>query len=81
MTKVTVSLSDQIESDLQRLVDQGEFISRDQAIEDLLSRGLSAYQPVDESSDEMDETLFDRVTDEQQDPALQDDEQGGDRRL
>ncbi|WP_313693344.1 DUF7120 family protein [Halorarum halobium] len=80
MTRVTVDLSDQTESDLQRLVDQGEFISRDQAIEDLLSRGLSAYQPVEDSPNEMDETMFDRVTDEQQDPAIQDDE-GGDPRF
>lgn len=84
MTSVTISLSDQLESDLQRLVDQDEFISRDQAIEDLLSRGLSAYQSVEESSDEMDEmdeNVFDRAADEQQDPALQDDQRGDDRRL
>ncbi|MEZ3143888.1 CopG family transcriptional regulator [Halobaculum sp. MBLA0143] len=73
MTQIEVSLSDQTESEMQRLVEQGEFINRDQAVEKLLSRGLSAYQTTEEdAATEMDESMFDQMTDEQQDPALQD---------
>ncbi len=73
MTQIEVSLSDQTESELTRLVEQGEFINRDQAVEKLLSRGLSAYQTTEEDpTTEMDENMFEQMTDEQQDPALQD---------
>jgi len=77
VTQIEVSLSDQTESELRRLVEQGEFISRDQAVEKLLSRGLSAYQTTEEEPvTEMDESMFDQMTDEQQDPALQDEGTG-----
>jgi len=79
VTQIEVSLSDQTESELQRLVEQGEFINRDQAVEKLLSRGLSAYQTTEEDpATEMDESMFDQMTDEQQDPALQDEGTGDD---
>ncbi len=79
MTQIEVSLSDQTESELRRLVEQGEFINRDQAVEKLLSRGLSAYQTTEEEPlSEMDENMFDQMTDEQQDPALQDEGTGDD---
>ena len=79
VTQIEVSLSDQTESELQRLVEQGEFINRDQAVEKLLSRGLSAYQTTEEEPlSEMDENMFDQMTDEQQDPALQDEGTGDD---
>ncbi|MEZ3114432.1 CopG family transcriptional regulator [Halobaculum sp. MBLA0147] len=77
MTQIEVSLSDQTDGEIRRLVEQGEFINRDQAVEDLLSRGLSAYQTTeDEPTTEMDESMFDQMTDEQQDPALQDEGTG-----
>jgi Arc/MetJ-type ribon-helix-helix transcriptional regulator len=79
VTEIEVSLSDQTESELRRLVEQGEFINRDQAVEKLLSRGLSAYQTTEEEPlSEMDENMFDQMTDEQQDPALQDEGTGDD---
>lgn len=78
MSRVKVSLPDQTDSEIQRLVDQGEFINRDQAIEELLSLGISAYGPTEESEDELEETGFNTVASEQQDPALQDDTGGGD---
>ncbi|WP_424004650.1 ribbon-helix-helix domain-containing protein [Haloarcula salina] len=74
MSKIKVSLPDQVDSDIQRLVEQGEFLNRDQAVEDLLKRGISAYQTTTESTDEtLDEEIFDQTASEQQDPAMQDD--------
>ncbi|MBV0903217.1 ribbon-helix-helix domain-containing protein [Haloarcula salina] len=74
MSKIKVSLPDQVDSDIQRLVEQGEFLNRDQAVEDLLKRGISAYQTTTESTEEtLDEEIFDQTASEQQDPAMQDD--------
>ncbi|WP_276273140.1 ribbon-helix-helix domain-containing protein [Haloarcula litorea] len=76
MTKVKVSLPDQVESDIDRLVEQGEFLNRDQAVEDLLSRGISAYNATaEEDETAVEEDMF-GTTDEQQDPAMRDDDLG-----
>lgn len=73
MSRIKVSLPDQIESDIERLVEQGEFLNRDQAVEDLLKRGISAYNTTSETTEEVDDELFDQTVNEQQDPAMQDD--------
>lgn len=69
MADVEVALSDRIDNEIDRLVEQGEFINREQAIEELLSMGVSAYA-TDSDSDEPGEEFFTQVTDDQQDPAL-----------
>ncbi|MFC7074911.1 MULTISPECIES: DUF7120 family protein [Haloarcula] len=77
MSKVKVSLSDQTVTDIERLVEQGEFINQDQAIEDLLKRGVSAYNTTEESTEsELDDQMFGQTAADQQDPAMQDDDYG-----
>ena len=77
MSKVKVSLSDQTVSDIERLVEQGEFINQDQAIEDLLKRGVSAYNTTDDSTESaLDDQMFGQTAADQQDPAMQDDDYG-----
>lgn len=76
MPRVEVSLPDQTESEIDRLVDQGEFINRDQAIEELLTMGISAYQPAEETDPE-EENLFERTRTDQEDPARWDDPDDG----
>lgn len=77
MSKIKISLPDQVDSDIQRLVEQGEFINRDQAVEDLLTRGISAYNTTTDDSDSpVDDEMFGQTTAEQQDPAMQDDDYG-----
>ncbi|WP_435157867.1 ribbon-helix-helix domain-containing protein [Haladaptatus sp. DFWS20] len=71
MVSLEVALPDRIESDIDRLVEQGDFLNREQAIEELLSLGLSAQETGDESEEELDEDLFTQAVDEQQDPADQ----------
>lgn len=78
MAEVEVTLPDRIESEIARLVDQGEFLNRDQAIEELLSMGVSAYSASTNADETTDEELFTQVSDDQQDPALQEDQQQGD---
>jgi Arc/MetJ-type ribon-helix-helix transcriptional regulator len=71
MVTLEVALPDRIESDIDRLVEQGDFLNREQAIEELLSLGLSAQEIGDESEAELDGDLFTDAVDEQQDPADQ----------
>ncbi len=75
VSRVKVNLPDQTESEIQRLVDQGEFLNYDKAVEDLLARGISAYETTaeDDSPDIQDEA-FSNVAEEQQDPAMRTDD-------
>jgi len=71
MPDIEVDLPDRVDSEIDRLVDQGEFLNREQAIEELLSMGMSAYEST-ESTTQDDEWVMQNVED-QQDPALQND--------
>ena len=71
MATFEVALPDRIESDIDRLVEQGDFLNREQAIEELLTLGLSAQDTGDEFEEGLDEDLFTDAVDEQQDPADQ----------
>ncbi|MFH5801932.1 CopG family transcriptional regulator [Haladaptatus sp. CMAA 1911] len=71
MVTLEVALPDRIKSDIDRLVEQGDFLNQEQAVEELLSLGLSAQETGDESNEELDEDLFTQAVDEQQDPADQ----------
>ena len=72
MPKVSISLPDRIESEITRLVEQGEFVNRDQAVEELLSMGVSAYD-TEQQEDEVaaGDDLFSQTIEDQQDPAMQ----------
>ncbi len=73
MPTFEVSLPDKLESELTRLVEQGEYLNREQAVEDLLTKGLSAYDTREQPADEGFSDSFTEKFDDQQDPALQDD--------
>jgi Arc/MetJ-type ribon-helix-helix transcriptional regulator len=70
MPTAEVSLPDDVDIEISQLVEEGEFINRDQAVEELLSLGVSAYTTDDSPSDAADEDLFTQVVDDQQDPAI-----------
>lgn len=59
MPKVEITVPEHLEMQIAQMVDQGEFATREEAIEDLLSAGLKAYKT---SGPQMDE-----------EPALEDD--------
>jgi Arc/MetJ-type ribon-helix-helix transcriptional regulator len=69
--KIEVSLPDRIDTEIDRLVEAGEFVNRDQAVEELLSMGTSAYQET--SPDEPEDEWVMQSAEDQQDPALRDD--------
>ena len=78
MPKVEVSLPDRVETEIDRLVEQGEFVNRDQAVEELLSMGVSAYDTTEETDTAAaEEDLFSQTVEDQQDPAMQDDPDDG----
>jgi Arc/MetJ-type ribon-helix-helix transcriptional regulator len=77
MPNVEVSLPDRVDSEIDRLVEQGEFLNRERAIEELLSMGVSAYAPT-EDTEQQEENLFTQKTEDQQDPAAREEEGQGD---
>lgn len=74
MPLVEVSLSKQLDVEIDRLVEQDEFVNREQAIEALLTNGLSVYDSADQPSPEMTDDVFTQAVDDQQDPAMGDDQ-------
>jgi Arc/MetJ-type ribon-helix-helix transcriptional regulator len=54
MPKVEITIPEHLEMQITQLVKQGEFLNREEAIEDLLSTGLKAYKtsgPVDDEEE------------------------------
>ena len=74
MPESEVTLPDRVTSDIDRFVEEGEFLNWDQAVEELLTLGLSAYQSDSETTTE--ESVFTGSVDDQQDPAISDDDPG-----
>lgn len=74
MPESEVTLPDRVTSDIDRFVEEGEFLNWDQAVEELLTLGLSAYQTDSDTSTE--ESVFTGSVEDQQDPAISDDDPG-----
>ncbi len=52
MPKVEITIPEHLEMQITQLVEQGEFLNREEAIEDLLSTGLKAYKTSGPMDDE-----------------------------
>ena len=55
MPKVEITIPEHTEMQIAQLVEQGEFLNREEAIEDLLSTGLKAYKtsgPTDDDEEQ-----------------------------
>jgi Arc/MetJ-type ribon-helix-helix transcriptional regulator len=58
MGKVEITIPERLEMQISQMVEQGEFLNRDEAIEELISTGLRAYQtsgPRDEEDDDLED--------------------------
>jgi len=44
MVKVEINVPEHLDMQIAQLVDQGDFINREEAVEELLSTGLKAYK-------------------------------------
>lgn len=81
MAKIEIELPDRINSEITRLVEQGEFVNQDQAIEELLSLGASTYNTSESSDEEPYEEWEMQTAEDQQDPSLQNDSTDDERTL
>jgi Arc/MetJ-type ribon-helix-helix transcriptional regulator len=51
MPKVEITIPEHLEMQIAQMVERGEFVNREEAVEDLLSTGIKAYKtsgPMDE---------------------------------
>ena len=69
MADTKIDLPDRAIGEIDQLVEQGEFVNREQAIEELLEMGLSAFQPAEEPTGELETDLFSQSMADQEDPA------------
>lgn len=72
MSKIEVDVPARLADEVQRLVDQGEFLNREQAMEELLTRGVAVYN-TDTTTEDTSEDVFTQATNDQQDPAARED--------
>ena len=72
MPQIEVEVPEHIEEQIDMLVDQDEFLNRENAIEELLSRGVSIYETTTEGSTVEDPEMYSQTVTDQQDPAMQD---------
>jgi Arc/MetJ-type ribon-helix-helix transcriptional regulator len=72
MPTAEVSLPDKLDSEITQLVDQGEFLNREQAVENLLSMGITVYNDSPSTSEEPGDDVFNQKAAEQHDPARDD---------
>ncbi|TSD09519.1 cell surface protein [Haloglomus irregulare] len=52
MPKVEITVPEHLEMQIAQLVEQGEFVNREEAIEDVLSTGIRAYKTSGPMEDE-----------------------------
>jgi Arc/MetJ-type ribon-helix-helix transcriptional regulator len=54
MPKIEITVPEHLEMQIAQLVEQGEFVNREEAVEELLATGLKAYKtsgPMDDEED------------------------------
>ena len=54
MPNVEINVPDRLEMQIAQMVDEGEFLNREEAIEELISTGLKAYKtsgPMDDDAE------------------------------
>jgi Arc/MetJ-type ribon-helix-helix transcriptional regulator len=76
MPTVEVTLPKELDAQLDYLVEDGEFVSRDEAVADLISMALTTYEE-DSAPDPVGEDLFLQTLADQQDPAARQEPRGG----
>jgi Arc/MetJ-type ribon-helix-helix transcriptional regulator len=70
MPTTEVVVPDKVDTEISQLVERDEFLNREQAIEELLSMGISAYDTGRSTTEESGEDVFTQSMDDQHDPAM-----------
>lgn len=73
MPVVEVTVPDKLVSEVDRLVEEGEFVNREEAMEELVTVGMSALAGPSRSDDELLDNPFSQIIEDQQDPAMRGD--------
>ena len=76
MTTVEVTLPEEMDAELEYLIEEGEFVSRDQAVADLISIALRTDDE-DSTPDYLADDIFMQTIADQQDPADREGPRGG----
>lgn len=58
MVKIDIDIPDSLDMKIQRMVDEGEFVDYESAVNELISSGLTAYR-TDNSSDDFEDNFND----------------------
>ncbi|MFB6360018.1 MAG: cell surface protein [Halobacteriales archaeon] len=61
MVTVEINVPDHLDMQIAQLVDQGDFVNREEAVEELLSTGLKAYKTSGPMSDDAEEGFEDEM--------------------
>lgn len=69
MVKIDIDIPDRLDVKIQRMVDDGEFVDYESAVNELISTGLTAYRTDNSSDDEFDDEFDDKFNDEMGDPS------------
>lgn len=77
MPVVEVTVPDKLVSEVDRLVEEGEFVNREEAMEELVTVGMTAMAGPSSSDDEPTDNPFSQVVEDQQDPAMRGDPDDG----
>jgi len=59
MPKVEITIPEHLEMQIAQMVEQGEFVNREEAIEELISTGLKAYKASGPMEDDQEPGLED----------------------
>ncbi|PSQ17262.1 cell surface protein [Halobacteriales archaeon QS_8_69_26] len=59
MPKVEITIPEHLEMQITQMVEQGEFVNREEAIEELISTGLKAYKASGPMEDDQEPGLED----------------------
>lgn len=77
MPVVEVTVPDKLVSEVDHLVEEGEFVNREEAMEELVTVGMTAMAGSSPSEEEPPENPFSQVVEDQQDPAMRGDPDDG----
>jgi Arc/MetJ-type ribon-helix-helix transcriptional regulator len=76
MAEIEVDIPTRLDTEIDQLVDEGEFLSRQEAVEDLLSTGLQSYS-VESDEEEGDLSFAEEMTNPGEKPMGHDEDDAG----
>lgn len=77
MAEIEVDIPTRLDTEIDQLVDEGEFLSRQEAIEDLLSTGLQSYSVESDEEEEGELSFAEEMTNPGEKPMGPEDEDTG----